>query len=150
MATGPWLDEPDVIEWQYELVPCFMVRHAELGMWCGYVAVEEGHPWYEQGYDDVLDDVEVHGGLTYARDKVRLATGVEGRLWWLGFDCGHCGDLCPGYPGVLGALNAFGDVYRDRAYVVEQVEHLARQALRANFDVAARELIALLTPKDGK
>lgn len=33
--------------------------------------------------------VKVHGGLTYARDRL---AGVEGKSWWLGFDCAHAWD----------------------------------------------------------
>ena len=32
----------------------------------------------------------VHGGLTYAGNRADYP--VESNLWWLGFDCAHCGD----------------------------------------------------------
>lgn len=48
----------------------------------GYVRVPDGHPWFGLDYDDI--DVEVHGGLTFAR------------AGWIGFDTLHSGDVWPG------------------------------------------------------
>ena len=111
-----------------------MVRNHS-GAWCGYVAVTEGHPYFEADYD--FCDVEVHGGLTFASFCRESAEG-EGhgichtplpgrpaRVWWLGFDCAHYMDLIPlmlRYGSVFD-----GAVYRDVAYVKGQCESLARQ-----------------------
>ena len=48
---------------------------------CGYIKVEEGHPWYGVEYDEV--EVECHGGPTWS-DFIDGRTG-----WWLGFDTNH-------------------------------------------------------------
>jgi hypothetical protein len=60
---------------------CFKV-----GWGCGYVGVEKGHPWFKKSYDD-LQDVHVHGGLTFSDHR----DGDES-IWWLGFDTAHYGD----------------------------------------------------------
>lgn len=91
---GPWNTEGDVEKWVENGMPCLAMRNLELGFWCGYVGVEEGHWAYQRDYDYVYAegvDVDVHGGLTYAgwRD-------VGSKVWYLGFDCGHYGDTCPG------------------------------------------------------
>ena len=64
-GDGPWQSEPDKIQWLDEAtgLPCLIVR-GPVGALCGYVGVPEGHPHFEQKYDDV--DVRVHGGLTFA------------------------------------------------------------------------------------
>lgn len=147
-GAGPWQDEPDKIHWidpETDL-DCLMVRNG-LGAWCGYVAVTEGHPAFEQDYDDV--SVDVHGGLTYANHCQERGEaepekwvchipqpGRPDRVWWLGFDCCHAGDISPAmeHRDLALGLRTFsslypGSVYRDRAYVESEVRSLARQLM---------------------
>lgn len=58
------------------------VQIMPMGHRCGYVGVSK-EVFEGKGYDDL--DIEVHGGLTYARDE-------EDGLRWYGFDCAHLGD----------------------------------------------------------
>jgi hypothetical protein len=89
--------------------------------------------------------VEVHGGITFAdscQETEDPAQGIchvpfAGRpddVWWLGFDCAHAMDLVPGtrsfMQGFLTTMlegGGYGDTYRDRAYVEEEVRSLAAQ-----------------------
>lgn len=71
--------------------PCVVKRNYA---WCGYVAVPPGHPWHGKGYDDIQNEVDVHGGLTYARACSGAvchvpAPGEPDDVWWIGFDLGH-------------------------------------------------------------
>ena len=130
-GPGAWQDEPDKVHWidpETDL-DCLMVRHPSAGHWCGYVAVTEGHPFYEQDYDG--PEVEVHGGLTFSRFCAEGDDPAQGichvpqpgrpdKVWWLGFDCAHHMDLSPGSPYGRGR-------YRDRAYVENEVRRLAQQ-----------------------
>jgi hypothetical protein len=78
--------------------------------------------------DDFKDGVEIgmalecHGGCNYAEDHVPREE-PDGR-WWFGFDCGHGGDLVPGF--LKHGLPRMGD-YRDQGYVVAECQHLAEQ-----------------------
>lgn len=83
----------------------------------GYVRVPADHPAAQKDYDDI--NVDVHGGLTYAR-KNGPGEKPDGG-WWFGFDTAHHGDMVP---WVLGLSSG---VYRDEAYVRGQCEHLAKQ-----------------------
>ena len=58
------------------------VKIMPMGHRCGYVGVN-AETFKDKGYDDL--DVDVHGGLTYARDE-------EDGLRWYGYDCAHLGD----------------------------------------------------------
>ena len=58
----------------------------ERGQFNGYVGVSESHPYFGKGYDDV--DIEIHGGLTYAREEYIDET----RYWVFGWDTSHYGD----------------------------------------------------------
>ncbi len=127
---GPWLEEPDKIQWQDEAtkLPCLIVRNSH-GVLCGYVGVPKGHPWYEQDYMDI--GANVHGGLTYAdhcdgeRICHKVEPGEDDDVWWLGFDCNHLGDKCPAQPipGLMGER----PIYRNIPYVREQCQQLAME-----------------------
>jgi len=120
-GPGAWADEPDKVLWTDEVTGlfCMVRRNMQLGQWCGYVAVPEGHQDFGKGYEDAPYDC--HGGLTYA-DRCF----GEPEVWWFGFDCGHSYDLSPGLqlPG-LSILP--GERYRDLAYVQREVTELAAQ-----------------------
>jgi len=124
ISEGPWSAEPDRQEWKYKGFPCLIVRN-HMGVLCGYVGVPSNHPYYQMNYEEI--PLEVHGGLTYSqhcRENIchKPAEGEPDDVWWLGFDCGHYGDLIPCYKD----LNPDFE-YRDMNYVKAEVEGLADQ-----------------------
>ena len=135
-GMGPWQDEPDKVQWRDESTgyPCLIVR-APSGALCGYVGVGYEHPAFGKHYDGV--DVSVHGGLTYSgecQEHEDEGAGIchvhpgAGRVWWLGFDCAHYGDMTPQYDSqLLGALRHEGSTYKDQHYVAREVAELAEQ-----------------------
>lgn len=137
MGSGPWIDEPDRIDFHYRGYPCLILRNWN-GVLCGYVGVPPTHPWYGLDYylfeqDHVINEVRVHGGLTYANkcagDICHVpAPGESDLVWWFGFDCGHSGDLIPiYYSREYSCLLTADSVYRTIEYVRSQVEKLAKQ-----------------------
>lgn len=81
-------------EWDDEIVseqgrPVRAILRSAVGHLCGYVRVPDDHPirWLP----DIGFDFAVHGGLTWNGAADWLPPGH-----WLGFDCGHSGDLSPG------------------------------------------------------
>lgn len=133
---GPWDREPDRIEWRtaHGGRPCLILRN-EMGALCGYVAVEEGHPWFGKPWHAI--DAEVHGGITYAASCAGHICHVprEGEsddVWWVGFDCAHWPDLMPAMRNsITWPYLADVGVYRDVRYVRDEVEGLACQAAEA-------------------
>ena len=134
---GPWIEEPDRVEWRYRGFPCLMVRN-RLGVWCGYVAVLRGHPWYDK--EDC--PAEAHGGITYGdRCQGKIChspqPGESDDVWWIGFDCAHAWDVIP----ELLKYSSHGHrrwppedsdtTYKDLAWVTAEVERLADQAMEA-------------------
>lgn len=139
-SAGPWDDEPDKISWTDEEteLPCLLVRNG-MGAWCGYVAVEPGHPYWDRDYADV--PASVHGGLTFS-DFCRDDEAIEGavchvpepgrpdNVFWFGFDAGHAFDLVPGFARLwreLGYTSRHEASYRTAAYMRSECENLARQ-----------------------
>lgn len=136
---GPWTTEPDKIQWQDEKtgLPCLIVRHRNSGHFCGYVGVTKEHTYYGWDYD-ALCELKVHGGLTFSGEcmqeekeepKVCHVTeaGEDDNVWWLGFDCAHCGDLSPAHD----IANNYGEAYMTVADVSREVTCLARQLASA-------------------
>jgi len=119
-TKGPWSNEPDTVAFEASGLRCEMVRHAILGHWCGYVSIPKGHPYFEQDYD--TPEIDVHGGLTWARAFPGGENHPATDDWWFGFDCAHAGDLTPG-----SGLHSGDDVYRDMIYVRAECESLAAQ-----------------------
>lgn len=81
-----------------------VAEHRVLGHRCGYVRIPSDHALHGKSYNDKVaiagigQDVDVqldllfnnvHGGLTFG-DELSVFN-ING--WWLGFDCGHIGDL---------------------------------------------------------
>src|SRR5690349_15430772 len=64
-GEGPWQQEPDRAEWEHAGLPCLAIRHPFFGHWCGYVGVPPSHAYY--GKETDIPQVDVHGGLTYAK-----------------------------------------------------------------------------------
>lgn len=161
-GPGPWQEEPDKIQGVDEAtgLPVLAVRNHH-GNWCGYAGVAEGHPAFGLDHDKVdhlvpPDEdgdrwIKVHGGLTYSdfcqegehAEEIGIChipqEGQPERVWWVGFDCHHAGDLAPGMEARTRALfgeiaelapaflGAWRDVYRPLPYVLGELECLAAQ-----------------------
>ena len=127
---GPWDDEPDEIVWLDDgdpIIACAMVRNSH-GSWCGYVGVPPTHPWH--GKNDHNIEADVHGGLTFADDGIGVQPGLiwdEG-AWWVGFDCAHAWDACPGLLRYRSGPSDLKEVYRDVVFVRAEVIKLVQQA----------------------
>ena len=122
-----WMDEPNLQEFEHAGLKCLILRNPELLQLNGYVALPPEHPCYGKAYDDI--DVEVHGGLTFASEGD--GEKWEKGYWWVGFDCGHAGDLVP----LISELPLISEypipgIYRNFAYVRAQIKNLAEQLVK--------------------
>lgn len=144
-GDGPWQSEPDRVDFVHAGFACLALRHPEHGNWCGYVAVPREHPAYGVKPLKKDLDLDVHRGLNYGAKCSGLIChvpqpGMPDDVWWLGFDCGHSFDLCPGREArfrstvaalALAALRTmpphFAEVYRPLPYVRAEIEGLAEQ-----------------------
>lgn len=148
---GPWDQEPDKVQWidRATLRPCLIVRAPRSGALCGYVGVSEGHPLFGKNSGArsaplEMGTLDVHGGVTFtgfcqpAEDPAHgichiVEEGENDRIWWIGFDCSHGGDLSPNPRSenlmreLLGDYSGFGGEYRNLEYVKGECRDLARQ-----------------------
>ncbi len=124
-------------EGEHEGFEWVVVANRESGFRCGYVRVPLGHPWHGKEDEDL--NCDVHGGITFAEEDEPCDGEREDNAWWLGFDCGHCGDgidlaiMTPnarayrlGYDSALPRRS--GEVIRSTEYVEEECKSLCEQA----------------------
>lgn len=140
-GQGPWMEEPDRIEWTDEETgyPCLLTRNHDMGNLCGYVAVPKGHPYYHKTYNEIGHKISAHGGLTYSRACQghichEPEPGEPDNVWWFGFDCAHASqDLIPGMRRMQETMKNkyFNPTYKDLNYVIEEIVDLARQLKEA-------------------
>lgn len=112
-----WLDETDYEEFTYKGYHCEIKRIPVFGHLCGYVTVGKEHPIYGKDYDELLMNIECHGGLTFSETK-------EGQTK-IGFDCAHCIDLTPYY--YEHDMIISGMVYRNMEYVKKECMKIVEQ-----------------------
>jgi len=123
--SGKWDKEPNVKRFEHAGLAC-IIHRGPGGHWCGYVGVEENHPYYGKDDGDIDDRPEVHGGVTYADwDSPGCVASDDGKKrWWFGFDCAHCEDRCPAFE-IVGIIP--GSIYRTMDYAISETKSLAEQ-----------------------
>lgn len=134
-----WELEPNIKFGRYRKHKWMVLRHNDMGFLCGYVAVRPNQAYHGCHYDSVpARFIEAHGGLTFAGTFTRkriierypdLGTDFNRFIrkddWWLGYDCGHAGDLSP-LMGLRG-LSFYDDTYRDMEYCENQCREMIDQ-----------------------
>ena len=132
---------------EYKGYKCACVFNAG-GFRCGYVAIDETHPYYSVNFmDDGPYEIQCHWGLTYSGEGKHFYNG-EGRLWWLGFDCGHYKDLTD-----YDTAKAYG-IINDKEYSIgksfeviykEDLEctHKDKEFIKENCKMIVEQLIAV-------
>lgn len=112
--------EGDYKAFEYRGFKCRILRNSGgLINLCGYVGLPEGHKWFGKGYDDI--DVDVHGGLTYARNYLHKQPETD--LWWIGFDCAHLGDIA----FLEGNYSIGLETYKDMEFVENEIKEMVDQ-----------------------
>ncbi len=79
-----------------------------------------------------LDNYEEWVKRAHGRFIIRQpADGEPDCVWWFGFDCAHCGDLCPSMSshGIRAMSGKDGETYKDIAYVTAECAGLAKQLI---------------------
>lgn len=152
-GEGPWVDEPDVLEFVHNGIACRILRIVAMdgpnetinifgGHLCGYVCIPYDHQDYNKDVSSPdFSEYDVHGGLTFGKL-------FDDNTFWIGFDCAHSGDLIPSMTDIRKSINedlikkhpnidfsqirCFNSDYKTWDYVLEQVKHLADQVNERN------------------
>ena len=139
-GKGKWQTEPDMVTWTADNgMPCMISRNP-MGNLCGYVGVGKriSGQLFGIGYEDELvTQIVVHGGLTFAGQLEDKDKQQSEYIWWFGFDCAHAYDFVPAIYAMpintpeIKALLARDATYRDIEYVASEVNSLAFQLMVA-------------------
>lgn len=121
-----WITE---LEGEYKSHKLVVKFATDIGYRCGYVEA----PKYLNGYHKDLEDLCVHGGVTYL-EKMNPSSYLLTDTWWVGFDCHHAWD------GVLfppKELERFyqGKEVRSLDYCIEECKKLIDQLIELEAKV---------------
>ena len=114
---GPWIDEPDYVQGEYNGHRYVILRNLLLGNLCGY---------FEGSFLEDHEYPNVHGGITYRNEDLPRVGLIEKApedemLHWYGFDCGHLGDIIPSIPDMQSVKESMQTIYKDINYVRQQL-----------------------------
>ena len=131
---GKWMSEPDLCYWEREL-PCLAIRDMKLGIWKGFVAVDETHPFFEKRVEELFQMPNIlevlqsaHGGVCGVGHLVLPKhSEYAGNRWWLGIETSHGEDLMPLVkldPSM--AKMTSNQTYKDLRFIRRETNKLAR------------------------
>lgn len=113
--------EGDYLEWIYTTkngleFKCEIKRHSLFKCLNGYVTISEYDKFKD--YNNITNNVIVHGGITYER--------IYNKDFKIGFDCNHYDDLTPN-DYVISFKLIKNETYKDMSFVKKECESLAEQ-----------------------
>jgi hypothetical protein len=133
---GKWINEPDLCSWECNF-PCLAIRDMTMGIWKGFVAVEEGHPLHGKSIEEMLKlpampDIflSVYGGLVGAGRLPAKYKEFAKNYWWVGIETSHGGDLMPllkldeGDPFMDKMIST--QTYKDLSFIRRETNKLAK------------------------
>lgn len=134
---GRWMSEPDLCYWENEL-PCLAIRDMKLGIWKGFVAVNDSHPFHGKTVEELfkLPGIlkvfhAVYGGLCgVGHLLVPKYKEFAKNHWWIGIETSHGEDLMPllkldtSDPNM--AKMTSNQTYKDLRFIRREVNKLAR------------------------
>lgn len=87
-----------------------------------------------------IQEVSVHGGLTYASGRLNgIADDVLGKLWWFGFDTLHAGDTYAYINAMTSSLTFSDSTYKNFEYTKIEVKSLAEQLQQIHKDYVNKQ-----------
>lgn len=122
-------------------MPCLAVRDMSMGIWKGFVGLEEGHSLYEKTIDHIIGIPQAldlfrcaHGGLTGAGRLSAKYQNYAKNCWWIGIEASQSSDLMPLLkldqvsPDMAKVIN--NQTYKDLHFIRRETNKLAKQLLK--------------------
>ena len=115
--------EPNYETFEYKGFKVVIKRMMYLGgQLNGYVRIPKEHKYYQKSYsDDDVENIECHGGLTFAGDL------EEDGDWYVGFDTCHYQDYMPFLH--MNVRDSGSGIYKDINYVRNECKRIVDQLL---------------------
>ena len=116
-------NEPNYVNFKYKGFDCEIKRHEYLLTLCGYASFRAKYPIYNEQYRNALENIDVHGGVTY------FEISPSGKVT-VGFDCAHYNDLSPTIQILEGKNNY--QKYRTIGFVKKEIRRMVDQIIKIN------------------
>lgn len=133
---GEWCREPDLSYWDRYDMSCLTLRDMSLGIWRGFVGVEEQHPFYKKSINKILQTKEaseilfqVHGGVCSSGRLPVKYKKYASDLWWVGITTSHDEDYMPLVKLEFEDHEMFGDqfqTYKNFSFIRKETNKLAK------------------------
>lgn len=134
---GKWLSEPDLVCWEHKL-PCLVLRDMGMGIWKGFVGVDEPHPFFGKPVEEIIKTPEgmeiflsVYGGLSGAGRLPPKYKEFAKSYWWIGIETANGGDLMPllkldvSDPDMAKMIS--NQTYKDLSFIRKETNKLANR-----------------------
>lgn len=130
-AQIPWFTDP---LWDHKVRKHkgweYVVLRTSSGTWNGYVYIPEGHALHgvkltcDGEYDHDLDQLKVHGGITYS--------DYWDSNWVIGFDTNHMFDHSPSDRHIDSEVHLKKSIkqYKPYAYVIKETKNLIKDIIK--------------------
>lgn len=138
---GKWLSEPDLCFWHYHDTPCLALRDMSMGIWKGFVGLEEGHSLFEKPMDKIVEHPQAlelfrvaYGGLSGAGRLPAKYQSYAKNCWWIGIETSQGVDLMPllkldqADPDMAKLLS--NQTYKDLHFIRRETNKLAKYLIR--------------------
>lgn len=89
-----------------------------------YIKIPKNHKFHGKDIDEI--DIDVHGGITYAKDYVYAGNNEKIEGWFVGWDYAHYGDY-GGYEELVPKQYRVGGKRWTTKEIYEQVRHACYQ-----------------------
>jgi hypothetical protein len=138
---GVWLKEPDLCSWQYANLSCLAVRDMSMGIWKGFVGLDQDHPLYDKNINYIVALPQalelfgsVHGGLSGVGKLSVKYKSYAKNYWWIGIETSQGDDLMP----LLKLDQSDTDMtkllsiqtYKDLHFIRRETNKLAKQLIK--------------------
>lgn len=133
---GKWSSEPDLCYWE-NILPCLAIRDMAMGIWKGFVAIDEAHPLYGKPIDELIllpevieISTEVYGGISSAGRFPPKYKEFGKNYWWVGIETSNGADLMPllkwdnGDPNMAKMTST--QTYKDLRFIRKEINKLAK------------------------
>ena len=111
-----WTDEKSTF-------PCLIIKQ-EFGYLCGYIGIPSSHPLADK-QNELEAQIDVHGGVTFAKFWHPWEMRDTFYTYWVGFDCAHCFDIMPDFPVDLSHMP--GASFKTPEFVELELESMGEQ-----------------------
>lgn len=130
-VTGPWLDEPDFLQFQGPGGYLCQISRGHADCLCGYVALPLTHPLAGKPFTDI--DIRVHAGWTFSDDHFPRKRSKS--QWVIGFSCSTIEDYVPFLPAqaqyilerMVEAVGRPKPTYKDISFVRAELERVCKE-----------------------